>query len=57
MYIYCFLCRRPGADKDAVEEMQAPSQGLAVILLAQLWPGIHVIEYMGSYVPGMKGEA
>jgi len=57
MFIYCFLCRRPGADKDDVEEMQAPNEALAIMLLAQQWPGIHIVEYVGSYLPGMKGEA
>ena len=57
MFIYCIRVRVPGETEDVVMEIQAPDLATALMILASEFPGIHIVQFVGSYLPGMKGEA
>jgi len=57
MFIYCLRVRVPGETEDVIMEMAAPDLDTAIMVLASEFPGIHIAEYMGSYIPGTKAEA
>ena len=55
--VYVFRVMKLGAVKEEIEEIAAPNEWIAIMILATNDPGIHIIEPMGSYVEGSKGEA
>ena len=57
MYIYMLKVILPGETEECVKEFAAPDEFTAVQMAGQLWPRIHIVEYMGKYLPGTKGEA
>ena len=57
MYIYMLKVILPGETEECIKEFAAPDLFTAFQMAGQRWRGIHVVEYMGSYLPGMKGEA
>lgn len=57
MFIYCIRVRVPGEEEDVDMEIAAPDLATALMVLAAEFPGIHIIKYVGSYLPGMGGTA
>lgn len=57
MFIYCIRVRVPGESEDVVMELAAPDLATALMVLASEFPGIHIVKYIGSYIPGMEGTA
>ena len=55
--IYCFEIRKPGSDESELIEFAAPSADTALMLIISQWPGVHIVQIVGSYVEGAKGEA
>ncbi len=57
MFIYMFKVILPGETEEVLKEFSAPDEFIAIQMAAQHWPGVHVVEYMGKYLQGAKGEA
>jgi len=55
--IYILKVRKPWAIEDELVEITAPDFYIATIIVAINDPGTHIVEYVGSYVEGSKGEA